>query len=32
MTNAIRSLVAPVSLLASGGFKPEWKAEGRPKP
>ena len=32
MTNAIRSLVAPVRLLASGGFKPEWKAEGRPKP
>jgi len=31
MTKAIRSLVAPVRLLASGGFKPEWKANGRPK-
>jgi hypothetical protein len=32
MANAIRSLVAPIRLLASGGFKPEWKAEGRPRP
>lgn len=31
MTNAIRSLVAPIRLLASGGFKPEWKANGQPK-
>jgi len=31
MTKAIQSLVAPVRLLASGGFKPEWKANGRPK-
>ncbi|MGN6817130.1 MAG: M28 family metallopeptidase [Sphingomonas sp.] len=32
MTNAIRSLIAPVRLLASGDFKPEWKAGGQPKP
>jgi len=31
MTSAIRSLVAPIRLLASGGFKPEWKPNGRPK-
>ena len=31
MTNAIRSLVAPIRLLVSGGFKPEWKPGGRPK-
>lgn len=30
MTAAIRSLVAPVRLLAAGGFRPEWKAGGRP--
>jgi len=30
MTAAIRSLVAPIRLLASGGFRPEWKPDGRP--
>jgi hypothetical protein len=32
MTNAIQSLIAPVSLLAAGDFKPEWKSGGQPKP
>ena len=32
MTNAIQSLIAPVGLLATGDFKPEWKAGGQPKP
>lgn len=32
MTNAIQSLIAPVGLLAAGDFKPEWKADGQPKP
>ncbi len=32
MTAAIQSLIKPVRLLASGGFKPEWKAGGQPKP
>lgn len=31
MTAAIRSLVAPVRLLAQGAFRPEWKDGGRPK-
>jgi len=32
MTNAIQSLIAPVSLLAAGDFKPAWKTGGQPKP
>jgi len=31
MTRAIQSLIAPVGLLATGDFKPEWKAGGQPK-
>ena len=32
MTNAIQSLIAPIRLLATGDFKPEWKPGGQPKP
>jgi Zn-dependent M28 family amino/carboxypeptidase len=32
MTKAIQSLIAPIRLLVAGGFKPEWKPNGRPKP
>uniref|UniRef100_UPI000A61ACD2 M28 family metallopeptidase n=1 Tax=Sphingomonas asaccharolytica TaxID=40681 RepID=UPI000A61ACD2 len=32
MTKAIQSLIAPIRLLVEGGFKSEWKPNGRPKP
>ena len=31
MTAAIQSMIAPIRLLASGDFKPEWTANGRPQ-
>lgn len=31
MTAAIQSLIAPIKLLASGSFKPEWTSNGKPQ-